>query len=190
MAKKIIETVSKYNTKINVMAGLNQLNYVDGDVWRFPVDLYADIGSVAKIDVSTKDRYTNTLKVLLDAFNIVHGLKNEQALNYTEYDVKSGKFARTQSKITEQPQAEPQAQPQIAVTTPYLKAVVQEQPIMAQCDSGVIDWLKQQKEQKVSFDKIREMLTANKWTKNQIDNHFLKAFPVKVASLVPVPPMI
>ena len=156
MAKKIKVVKSKNNNNINVMCGFGQDNYVAGDVWRVPADLYADVADVAKIDVNDKNRFDNTLKVLLDAFNEKH----ESQLVSTEYDVKSGKFDRA---------------------TPVPQAQVEEQPVMAVADTTpkdpMADWINQQFKSGQEEDDIIDTLKAQKWSDEQLKPYFKSLQP-------------
>ena len=168
MSKKITTVKAKNNKEVLVMCGLNQANYTDSDVWRFTSELYADISAYSGADVSTKDRYQNTLKVLLDAFNE----KYSADLNASDYDIKSGKFDRTTKPAI-------QEVAQMVVNVPVM-ATADKTPIIPNVpiNADLINWIKATRESGADFDSMRKQLSDIGNSKEVIDTHFLSAFPV------------
>lgn len=168
MAKKIVEVVSKDNKKVSVKCGVDQQNFVDGDVWRFPSDLYADIASISQIDVSDKTRFQNTLSVLLQAFNE----KFNSDLKATDYDVKSGKFDRRNPQQVATTQAT--GQPAQATAT-------------ADTSDALSVWINQQYKAGVSSQQMLEMLRSAGWKDENLKSYF-KELQVPATPNVPLPP--
>lgn len=190
MAKQEKNVLAKSGNTIKVLCGINQIGFVDGDVWRTSDEFYADVGDVAKIDVDTKERFVNMAEVIISAIND----KYECKLVASDYDFKSGKISRSQDR---RPQVEPQPQPTAQPTAqPQEQPVVQpqmEQPIVAMADTtpktplikiekSVIEWCKKQRNVKPvghEFKAIRQYLVDSGKTVEFVDAHFLVAFPVE-----------
>ena len=171
--KSIIATNGE---SIIVWSGFNQNGFGDGSVSRLPAYIQAEVGSISKVDVSQrKSAVKNTMDELVKAYNIVHKCN----IDYTKFDFQSGKH-EIECNFAKEMQTTSQA-----ITTQANAQVVE-----AVADSGVIAWIKEQRKAKVEFDEIRKMLTANKWNKAQIDQHFALAFPLptQAISSVPLPP--
>lgn len=184
MAKKNIVVVAENGVEINVMSGANQQSFVDGDVWRFPSELYADISAISGITVSgvtptDTTRFYSTLGELLRCFNKEH--KSE--LVAENYDVARGKFNKAELK-----------QARISQPTEQPTATAINSPVMATADktNPMNVWIGEQFQSGQSEEQIIATLKAQKWTDEQLKPYFKSmqtvAPPVPKAPSVPVPP--
>ena len=181
MSNTIEEVRTKQNNTKSVRAGHHQLNYVAGEVVRFPAIFKADVLELVNGDATTKDSVSNAFKVIIDALNEVY--KPAVKLELKDYDFQSGKYSR--DKPAETTQATPQVAtaqaiaqvPQVATADATPKIPATPKP-KVNINAQLVAYIKAQREIGSDFDTIRAELEKIGNTKEIIDAHFNSAYPI------------
>ena len=183
MAKENVFVVAENGNDVQVMIGANQTSFVDGDVWRFPAELYADISAYSGVSVNgvtptDTSRYFNTLDVLLKAFNEKHNCE----LKASDYDVARGRYNKAELRHAQQ-------MPVVKTVAPVVATAVNS-PVLAVADKtdATNVWIGEQFQAGKSEEEIIASLKSQKWTDAQLKPYFKSMQEVAPVGIPPPPP--
>lgn len=137
---------TKSGRQKDVLAGHKQTGFVAGSVNRMSALFMADVGELANIDTTTKNVINDIMAVCIEAVNEKY--KPAVKLVIADYDFKSGKFSRTESKQPAEAPAQaeaiatPEAPAQAETPAIEVPADTPAQPTSEQLNASCVEWLK------------------------------------------------